>query len=84
MGLRSMRSYFPNGIAMVVNTDNVVTEWSIRRWREKRSTWQLLRRIRSLVMDMDVQLLTQHIPGSENSLADQLSRMSIKGDYWIK
>ncbi|KAA6331625.1 MAG: hypothetical protein EZS28_053366, partial [Streblomastix strix] len=25
-----MRNYFPNGIAMIVNTDNETTEWNIR------------------------------------------------------
>ncbi|KAA6367578.1 MAG: hypothetical protein EZS28_036896 [Streblomastix strix] len=79
MGLSSMRNYFPKWIATIVNTDNVVSEQSIRRWRAKRPTLQLVRKIRSLKMYKDVQLLIQHIPEVDNSLADQLSRMSMKG-----
>ncbi|KAA6371227.1 MAG: hypothetical protein EZS28_033245 [Streblomastix strix] len=74
----------PEGITIIVNTDYVVTKWNIRKWRAKRPKLQSVGRIRSLVMDMDVYLLTQHIPGLENLLVHQLSKMQLKSDSQIQ
>lgn len=69
---------------MMINTDNMVTEWCIRRWRAKKEMLQIIRKIRMFALERDIHLMTQHIPGMNNKVADSLSRMSMVGDYQVK
>ncbi|KAA6366725.1 MAG: hypothetical protein EZS28_037749, partial [Streblomastix strix] len=65
-------------------TDNVVTEFAIRKWKTKGELLQLARKIRQEAIDQDLQLITKHLPGVRNKKADALSRLTRIGDYTVK
>ncbi|KAA6358631.1 MAG: hypothetical protein EZS28_045842 [Streblomastix strix] len=82
--MKKLRAFVQRNSCLVILTDNVVTEFVIRKWKAQGELFQLTRKIRQEAIDQDLQLIIQHLPGVRNKKADALSRLARKGDCTIK
>ena len=69
--------------SVLVRSDNTTVVYNVQRKRSSYSLRKVVRGIFSLVRELNISLCAQHIPGSSNTLADSLSRISRSGDYSI-
>jgi hypothetical protein len=68
--------------AIEVRTDNMVTVYNLRR--ERAQGGKLLQATRasfSLLTQLDTRIVMSHVPGVDNGVADNFSRMDMAGDY---
>jgi hypothetical protein len=66
---------------MTIRSDNSVTVFNLQRQGAGIALLRLTRKIFSLLLEMDIQIESCHIPGKDNNLADALSRMHTAGGY---
>jgi hypothetical protein len=70
--------------ALSIRSDNSVTVYNLQRQGAGLALLGLTRAIFSLLAKLDIRIEVRHIPGIENVLADQLSRMEASGDYSLR
>jgi hypothetical protein len=68
----------------MVNSDNAVTVYNLRRPSAGIPLLKLTCAIFSLLQSLDIRLYVMHIPGIENTLSDAFSRMDRTGDYALR
>ncbi|KAA6380789.1 MAG: putative Transposon Tf2-6 polyprotein [Streblomastix strix] len=68
---------------ILLKTDNITTEFVIRKWKAASAILLLVTEIFFLFNNLDITIYTEHLPGLENSTADALSRLSWIGNYQI-
>jgi hypothetical protein len=67
-----------------VHSDNTTAVFNIQRRSACASLLSRLKFLFRLVDSLGLQVSAEHIPGSQNRVADQLSRVSESGDYSVK
>ncbi|KAA6357982.1 MAG: hypothetical protein EZS28_046492, partial [Streblomastix strix] len=64
--------------------NNSTTEFCIRRWRAASAIVHLVRQTQRFLQELNIRIITIHIPGKENTTVDALSRLHWLRDYKIK
>ncbi|KAA6353046.1 MAG: hypothetical protein EZS28_051426 [Streblomastix strix] len=81
MGMRQFRGILKDQKALLIRTDNTVTEYNVRRLRGKGDLLPLMRKLRILIMELGLTIQTEHISGQQNTTADIFGRIEINGKY---
>ena len=70
--------------ALTIRSDNAVTVYNLQRQGAGVALLGMTRAIFSLLQELDIRLHVMHIPGVENGLTDELSRIDSSGDYELR
>jgi ribonuclease HI len=79
--LETLRSHLRETRTIRVLSDNTSTVYNIQKWKGVRLRVPALRKLSILCQTMHWTLITQYLPGAQNSEADALSRMGSSGEY---
>ena len=87
--LRALQEYVPSLQALHINSitiqsDNMTTVCNLARQGAAHTLLKMKRAIFSLLLQADIRVKAVHIPGVDNVLADNLSRLNFAGDYELK
>jgi hypothetical protein len=69
---------------LTIRSDNAVTVYNLQRQGAGVALLNMTRSIFSLLQELDIRLHVMHIPGIENVLTDELSRIDSSGDYELR
>jgi ribonuclease HI len=83
LALTTARQSLPKHLTIRVLSDNTTVVFNIQKWKGAARRIPALRLLRGLCQHMDWTLMTQHLPGTQNSEADALSRMGNSSEFHL-
>jgi hypothetical protein len=67
-----------------IRSDNMVTLYNLQRQGAGLALLRLMCAICSVLLELDIRIQVEHIPGIENVAADAMSRIDSSGDYSLR
>jgi hypothetical protein len=86
---KALKAFYPTiqklkSTSILIQTDNTTTMYNLNRQAAKITLYRSVRRLINWIKDHNLIVKASYVPGDNNQVPDQLSRLETAGDYRLK